>query len=756
MKQTMEHENNSEPTKRSADKENDEIDSLFKRKKCKQISIAVGSIKKYYREIFQKNNVAILIVDGDNGNIVNANLVACEFYGYRKNQIKKLKITEIDCLYKNEITERLQKSLDKHFQKLNSKHRLANNEIIDVEIHSGPLKMLEKKFVYLIIEDISERVKLENELKRRETQYRELFENASEAVFFGAASEDGIPERFIDVNNRACNLLKYSKEKILKKSPLEICFFKDYKNKFLNDSVNKVTKRAVFETKIIVKNGVPVLVEISIHIFKLKEKVVFLAIVRDITERKAVEEKIFQNSKLLEGVLEGITDIIGVCDPDSRVMFYNRAGYEFFQINPEDINGKRCFEILHRNKKCDNCPIEKIIETRKIVRTEKYIPELDKYLDCCCNPVLDDSGDVIYIINQLRDITEEKILEKAIKESEERYRQIVNLLPEAMVITVDGRVVLANKKASEYFDNIIGQKVTEILHGSEKIIEKRIKQIIEDKVDKTVFDYKTLVNGSKMIDIEISSNYLNYQGKPAIMSVIRNVTKKKNELNAAARMQKQLFRKPFAIPDRAKMEALYVPAKTVSGDFFYLSKKNDDVLIGVVGDVSGKGITAALNISAFNVLFHEAILTSDQPSEILINLNRKVGNYLGERYVAACCFRFDFKEGEAKIVGAGINQFIFQDREKKCTRKIIKGSFLGMFEDSIFDEEIIQFNTGDRFYFYTDGLDFIFDDDKMNDIMLETPRISRFTNNLRISLNEMLTDVEGIQDDCTLIAMEIK
>ncbi|WP_432408345.1 PAS domain S-box protein [Wukongibacter sp. M2B1] len=755
MKQTIENENNSEPEQHFCDEERDEIRSLIKRNKSNRISIAIASIKKYYIETFQKNNIAILIIDADNGNIVNANLMACEFYGYSKSQFKKLKITQIDCVYKEGVVTKLRKSLEKHFQKLTTKHRMANNEIIDVEVHSGPLNILGKKIVYLIIEDISERVNIENELRRKEVQHKEFFENANEAIFFGEANEDGIPERFIDVNDRACNLLKFSKNKILNKSPMEVCFFKGYENKFLNCFDNKITKRAVFETKIVIKNGNPILVEISIHIFKLNEKIVFLAIVRDITKRKEVEQKIFLNSKLLEGVLEGITDIIGVCDPESKVMFFNQAGYDFFQVSSDELRGKKCYEMLHRKERCINCPIEKIIETKEIIRMEKYIPELDKYLDSCCNPVLDDYGNVIYIINQLRDITEEKILQNVIKESEERYRQIVNLLPEAMVIIVDGRIVLANKKAFEYFDNLIGEKVTNILPGSEKIIRKRIKQIIENKIEKTILDYKILVN-SNMINVEISSNYLNYQGKPAVMSVIRNVTKKKNELNAAARMQKQLFRKPFAIPERAKMEALYVPAKTVSGDFFYLNKKDDDVLIGVIGDVSGKGITAALNISAFNVLFHEAILTSEQPSEILDNLNKKVGNYLGERYVAACCFRFDFKEGEARVVGAGINQFIFQNKGKKCTKKIVKGSFLGMFEDSIFDEEIIQFDTGDRFYFYTDGLDFIFDDDKMNDIMLDTPRIARLTNNLRISLNERLTDVEGIQDDCTLIAMEIK
>ena len=183
---------------------------------------------------------------------------------------------------------------------------------------------------------------------------------------------------------------------------------------------------------------------------------------------------------------------------------------------------------------------------------------------------------------------------------------------------------------------------------------------------------------------------------------------------------------------------------------------DEDSFIGLIGDVSGKGITAALKISAFNVLFHEAILSSQDPYEILNTLNRKVGNYLGDRYVAACCFKFDFRRKKAKVVGAGINQFIFQTDKGRCERKIVKGPFLGMFENSIFDEELVQFDSGARFYFFTDGLDFVFDNDKMNDILLKKTVIPSFTNDLRKALNEMLTDVDGINDDCTLITMEIQ
>lgn len=477
--------------------------------------------------------------------------------------------------------------------------------------------------------------RLNAELMKSEIQYKELFNNANDAIFFGEVNEDGTPRSFINVNDRACKLLGYTKKEMLKIEPLKICSSKDYIEKFLNKFDNSLTSnRSTYETKIRTKDGRHIPSEVSVDVFKLNGDNVFLTVARDITEKKKLENILIEN--------------------------------------------------------------------------------------------------------------------------EERYRQIVNLIPDAIIITVDGEIVLANKEANKYFDKLIGESIYNFAPEFAHIMEKRIKQIIENKQVKTVFDYKITLDDNTVIDMEVSSSYLKFQGKPAVLSIMREITKRKRELNSAARMQKKLFKKPFTIPDKVKVDTLYVPAKTVSGDLLYLCKKNENLLVGIIGDVSGKGITAALNISAFNVLFHEAVLVSYDPSEILNNLNKKVANYLGERYIAACCFSFDFESKEVKVVGAGINQFIFQKSVGRWERKIVKGSFLGMFENSVFDEQIIQFDSGDRFYFFTDGLDFIFDDDKMNDMIFDRPVIKEIRKEVKIALNERLTDVEGIQDDCTLIAMEIR
>jgi sigma-B regulation protein RsbU (phosphoserine phosphatase) len=479
----------------------------------------------------------------------------------------------------------------------------------------------------------------------------------------------------------------------------------------------------------------------------------------DISQRKVENSKPLSYSRFLEGVLKGIPDVIVVYKPDKTIMFLNETGYEFYKTTPDEVNGKTCHVLLNKKTKCDYCIVEDAIKSKKIIRKETYIPEMNKYMDCCCNPVLDNQGEIILIVEQLRDITERKHLDNVLKESEEGYRQIVDLSPDAMIIMVDNEIVLANEQALKLSGlncrTTIGQSIYKFAPGYEKIISKRTKQLLIHKKTKTTFDYKYVGSDDKAVDIEASSSYLLYKGKPAIISILRDITERKKGLNAAAKLQENALKKGFPLQGKAELQAVYIPAKTVSGDFYNILKINDDLVIGIIADVSGKGITAALSISAFNVLFHESVLISSDPLEILNNLNSKIGNYLEDSYIAACCFSLDFKNNKATVVGAGINEFIFQSSKEKIEERIVKGPFLGMFEDSVFDEQIIYFNQGDRFCFFTDGLEFIFDD-KIKEIYLNSVELTQFRNYLSRHLRNMLIDVEGIKDDCTLLAIEIK
>lgn len=360
-----------------------------------------------------------------------------------------------------------------------------------------------------------------------------------------------------------------------------------------------------------------------------------------------------------------------------------------------------------------------------------------------------------YSSGQIEKVLNKKKLEVLLRESGENYRKMVNLSPDAIIIFVNGIIVLANEQMTKYIDNPIGERLEKcMIPDHVRIMKKRVGQILKNKVSNTFFDYKFLLKDGSIVDVEVSSSYFSYKGKPAILSSIRDISDRKKELNSAAIFQMQLLQKPFPVTGKVEMETLYVPAKTVSGDFYFIHKVDENLVIGILGDVSGKGISAALSISAFNVLFHEAVLISHDPSEIVNNLNKKIVNYLGERYIAACCFCLDFQKNEAKVVGAGINQFIFQN--DLCNKIIVRGPFLGMFENGVFDEQIINFRQGDIFFFFTDGLDFIFFDNKIVENKIRTNTIKEIRDYLNDTLSDMLTDIGGIKDDCTMLMLEIK
>lgn len=140
----------------------------------------------------------------------------------------------------------------------------------------------------------------------------------------------------------------------------------------------------------------------------------------DITNLKRTEEKLESANKLLEGTLDSIQDVIGIQKPDHRVLRYNRAGYDLLDATPEDIQGKKCFEMLGRDTPCKKCPTEIALKTKKLEHLEKYVPEMDAYLSCRSNPVLDEDGNVKYIVEQLQDITQRVHREKELKENRRR------------------------------------------------------------------------------------------------------------------------------------------------------------------------------------------------------------------------------------------------------------------------------------------------------------------------------------------------
>ncbi|HOC77342.1 MAG TPA: PAS domain S-box protein [Methanofastidiosum sp.] len=157
------------------------------------------------------------------------------------------------------------------------------------ELEEGPFLTAERKLIIAISERIGriiERKYAESALLESEHKFRTLFESASDAIFIHEL--DG---NFIEANQIASALIGYERSELLNMSPKDI-HPPEYLE-MLNEMFEELKKKNhyFFETEVLTKSSKTLPVEVSSKIMKLKKKTVVLSIIRDITERRLIEEK---------------------------------------------------------------------------------------------------------------------------------------------------------------------------------------------------------------------------------------------------------------------------------------------------------------------------------------------------------------------------------------------------------------------------------------------------------------------------------
>lgn len=362
----------------------------------------------------------------------------------------------------------------------------------------------------------------------------------------------------------------------------------------------------------------------------------------------------------------------------------------------------------------------------------------------------------MYTIN---DITQKKRVRRYLKDNQEKYRALVELSPDAIFILDKDKFVFANPSGLKMMnlDNVyelLCVKIRNLLDWSEphnsKLYEL-IGNVITNNLTVKASEHKIVARNGKSQYIEISATPVNYRGQQFVQLVAKDITERKRELERAYKLEIQRLSSRFPIENAAEMQSVYIPANGVSGDFFKVQKIDESNAIGLIGDVSGKGVTAALNTSVLNVLFNNGTSISSNPSEVLNYMNRQMIKHFNEEYIAACCFRFDFKNKILNVAAAGINHIVVIKNGNSWINIDIKGSFLGMFGDCLSEEISVEFDSGDVFFFYTDGMDFVLEDEENKDKILKVKTLSE----LKEGIKKLLISRQILDDDASWLGIQI-
>lgn len=184
---------------------------------------------------------------------------------------------------------------------------------------------------------------------------------------------------------------------------------------------------------------------------------------------------------------DALPDIVNIKTTDHRIIRYNQNGYDFLNKAHEDAQGLRCYEIMGREVPCEKCPTSQSLISGNVIRQERYFPEPDLYFSCIATPVRDDQGNIIYVVEQLKDISHRKLAEKFANKSIQKTINILNSISEGFfAIDEETRITYFNPAAEKLLnrdkDELLGLKLADAFpEGKGSSLEQRLNQSLKSK-----------------------------------------------------------------------------------------------------------------------------------------------------------------------------------------------------------------------------------------------------------------------------------
>jgi sigma-B regulation protein RsbU (phosphoserine phosphatase) len=177
------------------------------------------------------------------------------------------------------------------------------------------------------------------------------------------------------------------------------------------------------------------------------------------------------------------------------------------------------------------------------------------------------------------------------------------------------------------------------------------------------------------------------------------------ELNLAYRIQTNLLPKESPVLEMYDIAGMSIPAKVVGGDYYDFIRIDENRLAFCIGDISGKGMAAALLMSNLQAMVHSQVAEFDSPAAALERFNHLIlQSTPPEKFVTFFIGIIDLANNELRFSNAGHHYPIQITSDGKITQLKINGIVLGILEHQSFTERTIKLDQGDLIVLYTDGV----------------------------------------------------
>jgi len=391
-------------------------------------------------KIILETSIDGLCVVGLDGKILEVNSSLCDILGYSKEELLKMKITDIEAFETAEQTaQHIDNVMKQGYDRFETKHRRKDGKTIDIEVSTQFCDFGEDRFFFSFFRDITEKRKVEEKLK--ETRVRlEYILSTTPVTTYTCKVGDNWAATFISENVR--NQFGYEPRQFLEDPNFWLAHIHPEDSPRILAGLFRLFENdyRIHEYRFLHKDGSYRWVHDEVRLIRDEQgkPLECIGCWTDITEFKKAEDALRHSEEKYRSVVENIGIGVSLISPKMEILTLNRQLREWF---PDiDVSKKPiCYKAFNkpaREDVCSYCPTCKSLQDGQVHESVAETPVGGKIINyrIISSPVKDKDGKVIAAIEMVEDITERKKTEEALRESEERYKALFQGAAEGILV----------------------------------------------------------------------------------------------------------------------------------------------------------------------------------------------------------------------------------------------------------------------------------------------------------------------------------
>jgi|GEM_PF-2849932 len=454
---------------------------------AKQAEEALRRSELKFRSLFEQQNDAVFIVNPI-GKYLMVNQRAADMIGYTMEEALQLSIPDVSIDPENSFEMIDQLLAKKNIPTYERQFRHKDGHIFPVEISAAMVWGDDGKPMHIqsIARDITERKQAEVSLRESELQFRSLFEQSNDAVLIL-----DIYGNKLAANQRAADMTGYSLEEFLQTTFSELSVEKaasqDAFQRLLNGEIIPP-----YERKIRHKDGHIFTVEMNAEVVRGDDGnlIHVICIMRDITERKQAEIALRESELLYRSLFEQPNDGVFILSIDGEYLSVNQRGASMFGYTVEEALQLH-FGDLSADMDLSVNTLERLLAREMLPLYERLYRHKEGHtlpVEVNAKIVWNDDDTPKYVQLIVRDITDRKEAEAAIRNSEERQSALIRAIPDMIfVMRKDGTLL-----------NLLLPPSDELAFSDSPLRHSLVKFLEDETTEKQIEVYQHVLNTREM------------------------------------------------------------------------------------------------------------------------------------------------------------------------------------------------------------------------------------------------------------------